>query len=219
MAILAFGGVSVVSRREFLRLGLAGGSLLLGIGAEKFCAAAPTQKLPDWKTVEQTAKSTLASRQGYQPGDLLAKSDVQGVLTQLQQLGWEVANRQELQKKTLDDGHFLVKELRTTAGLKFSRAVQHDDNVFDRLDRLSEYSGGHKLIDTIVHLPDGTKLMLNKPTPGFSDLMSLLPKQANGLTPTNKDFSKPTGKIYNETELLKALADSYVKATKVVTKN
>jgi hypothetical protein len=47
--------------------------------------------------------------------------------------------------------------------------------------------------------------MAKKPTPGFTDLTTLLPKQANGKTPVNKDFNKPTGKIYTEAALVAAI--------------
>ncbi|HTN77112.1 MAG TPA: hypothetical protein VL096_17755 [Pirellulaceae bacterium] len=171
-------------------------------------AAEPTKR-PPWAAIEKLTKWQLSTRVGYLPGDILSRSDVEAVLDQIKHDGWEVPNRADLLKNTLDDGHFVVKELRTPAGVKFSRAVMKDPNVFDRLDRLSEFSGGHKLIHTIVHLPDGTQLMLKHPTPGMNALTELLPKQANGFTPKDKDFNKPTGKIYNETELLTALNKSY----------
>ena len=212
MAILAFSGESVVSRRQFLRGGLLAGSLAMGLGIANFSSAAPAKKLPAWRVVQATVQSTLATRHGYQSGDLLSRSDIEGVLNQLKAQGWEVANGADLVKNALEDGHFLVRELRTSAGVKFSRAVMHDKNVYDRLDRLSQFSGGHNLIKTIITLPDGTKLMSDKPSPQFGDLTALLPKQANGMTPKDKNFDKPTGKIYNESELLIALAESYEKA-------
>jgi hypothetical protein len=154
--------------------------------------------------------TTLAARQGYKPGDLISRGEVAAVCDALKQAGWDVPNRSELVKLSLDDGHFLVTELRTPDGVKFSRAIAGQSLPFDRLDRLSQQSGGEKLIHSLVTIPNGAKLMSSKPTPGFGDLNQLLPKQASGLTPKDKDFDKPTGKIYTEAQLVKALEKVWV---------
>jgi hypothetical protein len=159
----------------------------------------------DAANLEAIVRATLAARAGYRAGDLIAKGDVSAVFQQLELAGWSVAKQNEILKLVLDDGHFLVRELRTPAGLKFARATAKEPNAFDRLDRLSKEPGGEKLIRTLIHLPDGTNLMKKKPTPAFGDLTDLLPKQANGRTPNVKDFSKPTGKIYTENSLIALL--------------
>lgn len=196
----------IPSRRRLLRLALAAGSLAAVGLPTSLLAAAP--KLP-WATVVQTVRAQLATRHGYLPGDLIARGDVEPVMQALEKQGWKPATPEELLKLLLDDGHFLVRQLRSTPGMKFMRGVAKEPLVFDRLDRLSEMPGGQQLVHDIIRLPDGQQLMKKKPTPGFTDLSILLPKQANGKTPTIKDYSKPTGKIYTENDLVKALEKAY----------
>jgi hypothetical protein len=159
----------------------------------------------DWPAVQQIVQHSLASRQGYRPGDLVSRGDAEQALERLKTAGWDVPEKSKLVSLCLDNGHFLVRELRTPAGLAYSRAVARQSLPFDRLDRLSQEPGGQKLIHSIVNLPDGVKLMSPKPTPGFGDLTELLPKQANGRTPKVKDFDRPTGKLYTGQQLLAEL--------------
>lgn len=214
MAFRAFECLEIPSRRTFLRALLVGGSVTLPFGFSALAAAADAKKkLPAWSVIDETVRRTLATKRGYQPGDLLSRGDVQNVLDQVGRVGWDVANRADLLKNTLEDGSFLVRQLQSAPGIRFSRAALTDPNVYDRLDRLSRFSGGENLIATITTMPGGSKLMAKPPSPNFGDLTALLPKQANGLTPRDKDFNKPTGKIYTEKQLLTALAESYKKAT------
>lgn len=216
MAILPSVCLEILSRRDFLRVTVATGSLIAANLSVNLAQAADKAKLLPWQQVVEVVHTQLAARPGYQPaymtGDLLSRSDVQGALDALKKAGWNVANREEILKETLEDNDFLVRELRTSTGRKFSRAVMSDELVYDRLDRLTKFSGGQNLVHTIITLPDGAKLMGPHPTPALGNLMELLPKQASGFTPTDKNFDKPTGKIYAEPKLLKVLAESYAKA-------
>jgi hypothetical protein len=196
------------SRRQFLRATAAYGSAIFGI----FVAGQTLASTPlSWDKVSGMVKSTLATRQGYQPGDLISQQDVKSVLSALKGEGWEVSEQSKLLELVLEDSNFLVRQARSAAGTKFMRGVAGDKLPFDRLDRLSRMPGGQQLVQSIVHLPDGQALMGKHPTPGLGDLTELLPKQANGLTPVDKNFNKPTGRIYTEAELLTALEERWKK--------
>jgi hypothetical protein len=161
--------------------------------------------------VAALVRTVLTAKQGYQPGDILSQSDAKAVLDALAKAGLKVSQQDDLLKLLLDDGSFLVKELRSPPGVKFMRGVAHEPIPFDRLDRLSSMPGGERLVHSIIRLPNGQTYMSAKPTPGFTDLTTLLPKQANGKTPVNKDFNKPTGKIYTEAALVQAIQKSLAK--------
>jgi hypothetical protein len=166
---------------------------------------------PSWDEVSAAVGTALATRQGYRPGDIISQQDVKGVLAALKEEGWEVPEQSELLEMVLEDSNFLVRQARSAAGTKFMRGVAGDKLPFDRLDRLSRMPGGQQLVQSIIHLPDGQALMGKHPTPGLRDLTELLPKQANGLTPVDKNFNKPTGRIYTEADLLSALEDRWKK--------
>lgn len=211
MAASILGDRGFHSRREFLRLAAATGSLsLLVFLPQPATGAAPSLT---WPAATEVVRRQLALRRGYQVGDLITRGDVEPSFKTLAGLGWLVADRDQILQKILDDGHFLARELRSPAGQKFMRGVSKEPLVYDRLDRLSEMPGGQQLIHDIIPLPNGQKFMAKKPTPGFTDLTILLPKQANGKTPRDKDFNKPTGKIYAENDLVKALEKAWQNRT------
>jgi hypothetical protein len=203
-------GCGIHSRRQFLRVSVVAGSAqLLAISLAAPTRGQASKKSISWNDVAETVHRQLATRQGYQSGDLIAKSEVTAVLDQLKSLGWDVPERDKLLGLFLDDGHFLVQELRTPAGVRFIRGVAQQPIVFDRLDRLSGMPGGQRLIHDMIRLPNGQSFMSPHPTPGFTDLTILLPKQANGKTPRDPNFNKPTGKLYTEKDLLKALEERW----------
>ena len=196
------------SRRQFLRATAACGSAIFGIFV---CGLGSAEPPLSWEKVSAKVSTILATRQGYRPGDIISHQDVKGVLAALKDLGWEVPEQSKLLETVLEDSNFLVRQARSAAGTKFMRGVAGDKLPFDRLDRLSRMSGGQQLVQSIIHLPDGQALMGKHPTPGLGDLTELLPKQANGLTPVDKNFNKPTGRIYTEAELLAALEERWKK--------
>lgn len=201
----------ILSRRQFLRTFAAAGSIACLAAMPIVAPAAPKASSLAWGDIERLVKQQLATRHGYRAGDLISRSEVETVLQLLEQSGWKVPEKEKLTERVLEDGHYLVRQSRTQAGQKFLRGVAGESLVYDRLDRLIAMPGGQQLVHDIMRLPDGQKLMSKKPTAGFSDLTILLPKQANGKTPHDKNFDKPTGRIYTETDLLKALQESWQK--------
>ncbi len=208
MAIGTFEIAGIRSRRNFLRHAVVGGSLAVGIFFGTKIHATPPLS---WDKSAAIVKSTLATRQGYRPGDLISRSEVQAVLAALKDAGWDVADQSKLLDLVLEDSNFLVRQARTASGTKFLRGVAGDKLPIDRLDRLARMPGGQNLVRTIISLPNGQDLMGKQPTPGLGDLTELLPKRANGLTPVDKDFDKPTGRIYTEAALLTELQDRWKK--------
>jgi hypothetical protein len=155
--------------------------------------------------------TVLSAKHGYRPGDILSQEDAKAVFDVLAKAGVKVSDQDKITKLLLEDGVFLVKELRTPPGIKFMRGVARESQPFDRLDRLSAMPGGERLVHDMIRLPNGQNFMSKKPTPGFTDLTTLLPKQANGKTPVDKDFNKPTGKIYTEAALVEAIQKALAK--------
>ena len=82
--------------------------------------------------------------------------------------------------------------------------------IYDRLDRIAHESGGQRLIRDLIKLPDGARYARWSPGRGVPGLVDFLPKNRSGKTRTVKDYTKPTGKIYTQKQLLERLEESYI---------
>lgn len=162
-----------------------------------------------WSDLKKVVDGYFAEQKGRQPTDLLVASEARASLDRLEKAGWKPKHSQDLLAKVTGDGDFLARELRSQAGRKFLAATRSETLVYDRLDRLTRYSGGDRLVSSILRLPNGPSFMRPKPTPGFGTLMDLLPKGANGQTPVDRNFNKPTGKIYTAEQWVKELEKAF----------
>jgi hypothetical protein len=112
----------------------------------------------------------------------------------------------------LPDDYYLVRALRSPANSEFMRQVGQvpDGYGYDRLDRLSRMGDGEIIVSRLMQEPGGWNLIdimsETREGPGMA--------QAFSMGPGGKDFTKPTGRIYSEQQLLARLKQSYDKATK-----
>ncbi|MEX0586284.1 MAG: hypothetical protein WD176_06555 [Pirellulales bacterium] len=190
--------------------------LILGLGATLFlpkCAAAadaPQKELPTFSQIQRHVRAHLQSTKGYQPGDLLTKTQVQPVFAALATLGWKVAEVDEILELVCDDQDALVRHLRSPQGAKLMRAAGKDTAVYNRLHRLTMTDGGPAHLRDMLKLPNGVevaKALTNDPR--GKDIARRLSR-----SPKAPDFDKPTGLIYTEAQLIDRLRTSYTKATK-----
>ncbi len=153
----------------------------------------------------------FGSQPQHRPGDLIAQSDVAEILKKLADAGWQPADHKKILADTLPDAQGLVSLLRTSQGRKYMEKVKGFELMYDRMDRLSQVSGGQRTLDAIVRLPDGEKYSKpKKDLPyGVPDFLYLLPKNSSGRVRTVKDYDKPTGRIYTEADLLRRLTRSW----------
>ena len=79
---------------------------------------------------------------------------------------------------------------------------------FDRMDRISQVTGGKEAIANTISLDDGPSFWNPAAKPGFSNTARMLPTRG-GRRRSASEFSKPTGKIYTETQLIKRLSAIY----------
>jgi hypothetical protein len=174
--------------------------------------AGTENELPAFGKV-QSIVETYFHDASMRPGEIISKSQVEQVLNAIGEAGWDVADKQEILDATLDDGHVLVSTLRTPAGRRFMNKISTRELMYDRLDRVSQVSGGQQLIRDLVKLPDGEKYAKPKSGGGVPDLLDLLPKKASGKTRRIADYHKPTGHLYTASALVDRLSESYKKQT------
>jgi hypothetical protein len=160
--------------------------------------------------VQRIVADCFGQQAHYQPGDIITQTDVAAVLKQLAAAGWQPPDGQQILADTLPEDNAVVSMLRTEKGRRFMRKVSGFDSIYDRMDRVSQVSGGQRTLDAIVRLPDGEKYALpKKQTPhGVPDFLDLLPKNASGKVRSIKDYQKPTGRIYTQADLVERLLRS-----------
>lgn len=181
---------------------------LLGLWfAHLLCAsviAAPAGR-PSWTEVEKTVALVLARTLEYQPGDLIARSEVAAVLTTLGEVGFAVPQRDELLGHVADDSEPLVTLLRTKRGRPFMRKVAGIPLGYDRVDRLLRIPDGKKLVSDLIRGPGGDELIRYLATTDGGKNMG---KQLGGVA-RGKKFNEPTGRIYTEKQLVAVLRAFY----------
>lgn len=181
------------------------------VSSNLLAKAGDRSELPSFSTVEKAATEFFRqSRRG--PTDLITRSEVKQVTKQLADVGWEIADSEEIIAAALPDSHVLVSTLRSNQGQKFMRKVSRYELIYDRLDRVSQVSGGQKMLRSLVKLPDGQRYAGMQTRGGVPDLLSLLPKSGSGKKRTISEYKEPTGSIYTPDDLVARLRESYAAA-------
>lgn len=176
-----------ITRRLF---GIVAATLLM----VDFAVAAPRENRPTADQLAAAIERWFDAQDDYEPGDLITRSRVKGVLSKLADAGAKVPDADKIAELALDDSSFIVRELSTTHGRKFMRNLAKDPGGFARLDRLSKTSGGEKVVRELVDYKGGDKLIEYMASKGGRSMMSDVPGAS--------DFNKPTGRIYTVDDLI-----------------
>ena len=168
----------------------------------------PAKELPKWDQVERAANATLRSQEGYQPGDIIARSEAQACFARLAALGWEPADAQALAAAVPGDDEFIVKRLRgknNKDGRRFMSHVSKYPEGYDRLDRMIRMPRGETITADLIHTPGGYQMVEYLATAqGGIEMGKMLSE-----TPKGKNFNQPTGRIYTAEQLIARLKQSY----------
>jgi len=166
-------------------------------------------QLPNFAVVHKMVRQQLASGHATQRGGLISQHEVAPIFQQLQQLGWDVTDRDEILQDVLPIGDPVVTILRSPKGRKFASQVAGYKLIYDRLDRIVREPGGQRLLRDLVKLPDAARYAKQNTGVGVPNLVDFLPKTRSGKTRAVKDYEKPTGKIYTSEQLLGRLRKSH----------
>jgi hypothetical protein len=167
--------------------------------------AKPSQALPSEEQVTGAIEQHFRGKKNFEPGDLIQRSDVQGALDRVAKLGWEIPQRERLEKLVLPDDAFLVVQLQSKAGTRFMRKVSRYPGAYDRLDRLSGIAGGRRIINDLIRDKGGHELIEYLSTSeGGANLGRMLSNAKDG-----SDLNKPTGRLYTVESLLKVVTKLY----------
>ncbi len=156
-------------------------------------------------TVHRVISDYFADKRGYEPGDLITREDVREILERLADHGVVPRDAEEIVEDSLEEGAFLVQLLSSERGRRFMRKTKKEKLIYDRLDRIAAVPQGKKTLRNVVRLPDGHRYAPIRPARGTPTLLDLLPKRGSSRTRSIKDYTKPTGKIYTQSDLEKRL--------------
>ncbi len=167
--------------------------------------AATQAKTPDFDAVAKVVRSHVASRPGYQDGDLVTRSQIEGVIKSVAAAGWKVHNGREIAELGLPDNSFLVRELSSSSGRKFMRKISQLPGGYAHLDRLSSIPRGESIVRDLIRQPGGDEMIAYLATTrGGQNLGKSMSGVRGGV-----DVNKPTGRIYTANDLLNALQRAY----------
>ena len=171
-------------------------------------AAAPADR-PEFAVVARAVTDYFKSLPDHRPTDLVTQSQVAEALDAVADVGWEVPEGDAVVKRALADNSFLVQELSTPAGRRFMRDIARYPGTYTRLDRLSQISGGHYLVNDFIHRKGGYEMIeYMATTKGGHNMGKMMAATPNGV-----DLNKPTGRIYTADDLLAALQKIYAATT------
>lgn len=171
-------------------------------------AAAQRTGSPSVGAVTRAVEAYFTSLPDYQPGDLITRSQIEQVLTKLDDAGAQVPGADKIAERGLDDNSFVARELSTAAGRKFMRRLARNPGTFAHLDRLSSIPRGEKLIRDLIRDKDGDKMIeylaTTKGGQKMGGMMAAVPGGGN--------LNRPTGRIYTVADLVAALKAAYTTA-------
>jgi hypothetical protein len=178
------------------------------IGATLSAASAHAEEPPDFPAVAGAALAYFNALPGYQPGDLVSQSQVEGALEAVAATGWDVPNGPAIVELALGDNSFLVTELSKPKGKKFMRKVARHKGGYQRLDGLSRIANGKDAVRILIRDPGGDKMIeYMATTEGGHELGNMMGGAKHGV-----NLNKPSGRIYTADELVGVLEIVYARA-------
>lgn len=178
---------------------------LLNLVVPSRTAAAEEAALPTWAIVETATIAHFRQLPNHRPGVIITRDEVRSLLEVLAKLGWTVPEADPLVQRALSADDFLVKELRTPAGMEFASRISRIPQGYDRADHLIRLPSGQRTLRDLVRGPDGHKMIDYLATAkGGKNMGRMLSKAPGG-----ENFNQPSGRIYTADQLLAELRLSY----------
>jgi hypothetical protein len=177
--------------------------MLFFLGAAAWCSESPTGlPAPSPDQLQALVLQHFASLPDYEAGDLITQSATAKLFQKMEQQGWMVADGSELLERVLPEDDILVQQMRTKKGRKFWSKICTLPGGIDRLDRLARMPQGEANVrDLIQKIPDGDKWIEGMTTTRRGQRMG----ERLSRSPGNRDFNKPTKRIYTAEILLQEL--------------
>jgi hypothetical protein len=167
--------------------------------------SAQAEEPPKFPVVADAVLAYFASLPGYQPGDLITQSQVEGALEAVGAVGWNVPQSAEIVGLALGDASFLASELAKPKGKQFMRKIARFPGGYQRLDGLSRIANGKDAVRILIRDPGGDKMIeYMATTQGGHELGNMMAGAKRGV-----NLNKPSSRIYTADELVAVLEMVY----------
>lgn len=175
-----------------------------------------TEQKDSHPTLNQVFKAVTGVAEGRKRkvNDLIDQRDVAITLAVLAKMGWKVREAKQLLEHSLPPNDFLVNRFSTKKGAEFMRHISKYNRIYDQLDRIQQVPQGRKLLDELIHGPDGYKLIqyyAKSDAKGRNRLADLVASVNGEDRKVRKEAQKTTGRIYTYVQLAEHLKTSYTK--------
>ena len=196
----------VVSKLALWLPSAAGVLCLLVVTTLAVAAAEPIIPPANAAKLQAVVNQILSQTEGYKSGDLISQTEVENVLKVLIEGGVKIPPdvQRNIIGQTLPSSSSLIKELNSDRGRAFAKQAANP-MLYDQLDRITRQQGGALLVHDMIRLPDGYRYARKTTPQGAINMRELLPKTASGNAISKQTFEQPTGRIYTEADLVKAL--------------
>jgi hypothetical protein len=161
--------------------------------------------LPKFTQIAAAVERHLAAIPGYEPGNLIARSEVEPLFKQLEHMGWIPQDRKAILAQLPDDNDFVVQQLRREAGRPFMRRIRQFPLAYDRLYHLAALPGGRQMVVDLIDGRGGEKFVEYLTTSqGGQNLGRMLER-----TTVGGNFNRPIDKLLTADRLIHRLKQSY----------
>ncbi|MGE0605696.1 MAG: hypothetical protein AB7O62_01125 [Pirellulales bacterium] len=180
-------------------------ALWTGLACLSLAAAEPVKSTrPKWPEVEKIVQGQFKEAR-RKPSELISQADIKPIFDELAKAGWKVPDQADILKLVPADGDPLVKQLRSPSAKKALNGIGSRQGVYDRLDRMIALPEGQQFLRDVLSWPDPSKMLKTLTTTNQgADLAGSLTN-----SPPDKDFTKPTGRLYTSAAFTARLKKSH----------
>ena len=155
----------------------------------------------DAETIKSITTRHFASYPDRDPCEIISQSEVTTLLDQFRRMGWQSTTLNALTRTVLRDNDFLVRQLRTPAGKKFSKKIARYPDGYERMYQIVRLNNGRQLAHDLIHDRGGNELVeYLTTTAGGKNLSQQLSK-----TPQGAKFGESTNLLFTQDALTKRL--------------
>jgi hypothetical protein len=137
----------------------------------------------------------------YQPGDILTDEHVKKILKMLAKAGYGVPDPLAIRSRVVPNDSPLRQQFDSSRGRRFLRKIGQIPGGLERMERLAQMPQGEQLMRQLQRDPGGEKMIEYLATTASGRRLGAM--TADG--PHGVNLNEPTGRIYTESDLLKAI--------------
>ena len=157
--------------------------------------------------VQEVVEDYFKTVPNYISGDLITNQQIEPLIRLFDEAGWKIQNTELLLRRFIKTGSYLDQVMNSSPkGRVFFRQITSFKNGMDRVERMSVMKAGKSTIRQLVYeMPGGADYVKALATTKHGQKLGHIVRQSKN----GQNFNKPTGKLYNEEQLIEHLEKLY----------